>query len=623
MKTIRKARPLAWLGLCLAMAPAVSAEDQALLRIKGGYIAYSYDFNLLYGENVHFQWAGYEVTGRSLKIDFASRTFLIIGEVALRKDQDILEGDELLIDPDKNTGALIAYGQSIQFRELGEWPDKSEAGKAAYLSKRQAVAEWTLAKIQKSLIYYTATAVDIQANYDLWGSDVMLFVEGLESVGFRKFKLTGGGQRTSGFSLDKVWFSRAQGLFGKASYSYERNQKVQSLSQLYYEEHSILKDYAGLKRQLDFQTSTTWMVSDRVGVGAAGNYNSTSLWNARFWLDRKSKNANSNVLLDFAYNKPLEARGEAWIGLQSSLTSPRWGSLSFLGKYEFHNQALANLFYTKTFLKKFDVSLISSYSRIAVGRSGGISEIFTGNLSLSYNVRLFNAATDYYLNCDLFGNQRLSRPQLRLGLNSFTFYGGLLTATMTNVFIHTTLTGDQANAKSYSNNTAFNLSAKPLSLARDLRLSLNLALEQFLEREGRNFTSGGFILNISQRFGRGLFFDTLYSVQSRRKTKSWLIEGTTSQDLSAMFRLQPSPNLSGWLSLSYDPKNGEWRQSFADVSIGIINNWKFRSLLNYDFFRKRLNNIEFTLIREAGRFELRFIWRSISKQFLVELIPLL
>jgi len=619
----RKVRRLVWLGLCLAAASAAAADDQALLRISGSYIAYSYDFNQLFGENVHFRWAGYDVSGRSLKIDFASRACLVFGKVILGKSQEVLEADELLIDPDKNIGALVAYGESIRVREIGEWPDTSSAAKASFLLKRQALTEWTLAKIQKSLIYYTATAVDILPDYDVWGFDVTLFVEGLESVGFKKFKLTGGGQRTNGFSLDKVWFTRAQGLFGKASYSSEQGKKIQILSQLYYEEHSILKNYAGLKRQLDFQTSTTWMADDRVGLGAAGNYNSTSLWNARFWLDRRSKDAKNNVLLDFAYNKPLESRGEAWVGLQSSLNSERWGSLAFLGKYELHNQALANLSYTKTLLKTIQVFLVSSYSQITIGRTGGMSKIFTGNLSLSYNAHLFNAATDYYLNYDLFGNQRLSRPQLRLGLNSFSFYGGLLTASMNNIFIHNTVKSDLSNAQSYSNNTALNLSARPLFLQKDLLLSFNLALEQFLEKEGRNFTSGGLILNAGKQLGRGISLEGFYSVQSRRKTKTWLIEGTTSQDLSAMLRINPGPNLKGWLSLSYDPKNGEWRQSFADVSVGIINNWKFQSLLNYDFFRKRLNNIEFYLIREAGRFELRFIWRSISKQFLVELVPLM
>ena len=108
---------------------------------------------------------------------------------------------------------------------------------------------------------------------------------------------------------------------------------------------------------------------------------------------------------------------------------------------------------------------------------------------------------------------------------------------------------------------------------------------------------------------------------SRRRSKAWLIEGTTSQDVSAVVRADPGGRISGWVSFSYDPKAGEWKQSFADISIGLFKNWKFQSLLYYDFYRNKLNDIDLYLVRDAGRFDLRFIWRSISKQFLIELIP--
>ena len=90
---------------------------------------------------------------------------------------------------------------------------------------------------------------------------------------------------------------------------------------------------------------------------------------------------------------------------------------------------------------------------------------------------------------------------------------------------------------------------------------------------------------------------------------------------SGVFRVQASERLTGWLSLSYNPKDGEWKQAFADLTIGLVKNWRFQSLLNYDFFRKKIGNVDLYLIRHAGRFDLRFIWRSISKQFLVEFIP--
>ncbi|MFQ5722736.1 MAG: hypothetical protein ACE5GI_09625, partial [Candidatus Aminicenantales bacterium] len=124
-----------------------------------------------------------------------------------------------------------------------------------------------------------------------------------------------------------------------------------------------------------------------------------------------------------------------------------------------------------------------------------------------------------------------------------------------------------------------------------------------------------------KEFLKGVYLECMYSAQTRRKTQGWLIEGTTSQDLSALLRVNPLQSLDAWVSISYDPKNNQWRQSFTDISIGIVRNWRFHSLINYDFLLKKVNNIDLYLIREAGRFQLRFIWRSLSKQFLLELIP--
>ena len=94
-----------------------------------------------------------------------------------------------------------------------------------------------------------------------------------------------------------------------------------------------------------------------------------------------------------------------------------------------------------------------------------------------------------------------------------------------------------------------------------------------------------------------------------------------SQDLSALVRLNPSDKLNSWISVSYDPKNKEWRQSFADISFTVVEKWKFHSLFHYDFILNRLNNVDLYLVREAGRFQLRFVYRSLSKQFLIELTP--
>jgi hypothetical protein len=282
---------------------------------------------------------------------------------------------------------------------------------------------------------------------------------------------------------------------------------------------------------------------------------------------------------------------------------------------------LATFAYSNVFLKKINFQLNSSYSQLKIGDTSDYSKILTGNARLSYDSKVFNLATDYYLNHDLFGHQLLSQPQLRFGLNPFQFYGGLLSASLSNVFIFNRLSLDEQKKNTYSNNTIFNLSSRPIFVLKSLALNFNIALEQFLEKEGRNFTSSGFIFNAKQGIVKGISLEGFYSVQSRRKTENWLIDGTTSQDLSTVHRVNPVESVNSWISISYDPKNKQWRQSFADISVTFFKSWTFHSLLNYDFLLKKLNNVDLYLIRDSGRFQIRLIWRSLSRQFLIELVP--
>jgi len=590
-------------------------KKETIISLKGEYLAYSYDFNQIYGENVEFEFSLYSVSCRCIKIAITPRIFYAYGDVILEKVDEKFEGDEFLFNPQAKKGTLISYGEKIEVKEI-----ENEV-KETPLPKTDVLEELTLAKIQKSLIYFVGQTIHIATDFDVYGYNVTLFVEGLESVGFKKIRLSGGiNQRRSGISLNRIWYTKSQGLTGRASYLYEKEKKVNSLTQLNYEERSVLKNYSGPKRQVDVMSSTTVNLKNDLNLGLTGNYNTSSLWNTLFWLNKNwSKKFSTQV--NFSYNKPINLRGEAWLGLQSILNTGKFGNISLSGKYEVQNQMLANFSYGNTFLKKINFLLSSSYSQIKIGESADYSKIFSGGVNLSYSSRLFNVSSDYFLNYDLFGDQLLSQPQLRLGLNPFQFYGGLISANVYNIFIYNNLKRGETEEDSYSNNTVLTLSTQPILLQKGFSLNYNISLEQFVEKEGRNFTSVGFIFNLNKSIVKGISLEGLYSVQSRRKTKDWLIEGTTSQDLSAVLKVNPSERLNGWVSFSYDPKNSQWRQSFADISLGIIRYWKLHSLIHYDFLLRKINNVDLYLIRDAGRFQLRFIWRSLSKQFLIELVP--
>lgn len=608
-------RSIAFLTALVLCAGHLFAADKTLLELKGEYLIYSYDHNQILGTNVEFLFAGYEVFSRYIKIDVPTSSFCAYGAVVLKKDEQILSGDELVFLPKENKGRLISYGEQLLITPIGVKEGEEPP------QKNDLVDVITMTEIRNSFIYCTGQTFQITEGLDVYGINVTFFVEGMESVGFKKLKLSDGlQQRRGGFALDKIWYTRVQGLIFRASYLYEKENKVNSLNRVNYEERSILKNYTGAKRQVDIMSSTTINFNPETNLGITGNYNSSGLWNANFWLNRKwSEKFNTNF--DFSYNKPVNYDGEAWFGLQSTLNGGKLGSLVFAGRYELQDQVMGNLSYGTTFFKTMSLLLTSSYSRIKISGSQDFSEILSGGVSLSHNSRLFNLSTDYYLNYDLMGSQLLSQPQLQLGLNPITFYGGLLSVGITNVFIYNRLKKAEDQEYTYSNNTVFNLATRPVYLHERFYLNFNVAVEQFMEKENRNFTSTGFIINASQEFFTGIFLEAHYSVQSRRRSKNWLIEGTTSQDMSILLRINPSQRINSWASFSYDPKNAQWRQAFADISVEFFKSWQFHTIMNYDFLLKKINNVDLFLIRNAGRFQLRFIWRSLSKQFLVELIP--
>jgi hypothetical protein len=614
---------LAALAAAALASPVVPASGAGPLRVEGAFLAVSYDLGQVYGEKVAFRLGPFAVEGRYFRFDVRTQTGWVAGSVAVEGETGRRSADAFVFDPRTANGLLIRYGERIDDETLDPAPPgKDQGGKDGWRARLKPVEDVNLPRIRLSLLYATAKALEIAPNGDVWGYDVMMYVEGIESVGFKKFRLIAGEKGPErGVSLDKLWFTKTQGLFGRASFNWDGGKKLQSSTVISYEEHSILKNYAGLARQLDLQSSTRLALNENLGLSLSGSYNSTSLWNARLSLEPKWSRGRNGLVFDLAYNKPRPSGSETWLGAQSNLDLGALGRLSVQGRYEIHDQALAALSYATTLLKKIQVQAQSNYSRVRTAASGARSEIFSGGVNLAYAADAFQLATDYYLNCDLFGGQRLSRPQFRLSSSPLTFYGGLLTATVQDIFLFNAVKRGTRETTSFSNNTALSVAAKPILVLPSFRFQGGVAVEQFLEKEGRHFTSGGLILRADRSFGSAVSIEGFYSVQSRRKTRGGLIEGTTSQDLSGVLRVHPIEGLGGWISVSYDPKRGEWRQGFADLTVGLIRQWRFQTLLNADLSFGRINNVDLSLIREAGRFDLRFIWRSISKQILVELVP--
>jgi hypothetical protein len=171
-------------------------------------------------------------------------------------------------------------------------------------------------------------------------------------------------------------------------------------------------------------------------------------------------------------------------------------------------------------------------------------------------------------------------------------------------------------------NLALSLQSETIRLGGGPSFTFSLAAEQLLDQERLNrFTSLGGVLKCSQGIAAFADVDFLYNFNTRRQTEAWLIQGSTSQDWTAVLRLKESPKrVQGWASVSYDTKAGNFTTGYLDCTILLIKNWRLQTQMNYDFIFRNFN-YDLYLIRSAGRFMVRASYRSLSRRFLVELLP--
>ena len=219
----------------LGFAPLTAKEN--LLRIDGEYLAFSYDFNILYGEQVRFNFLSFTVTSRHIKIDLSSRTFYAVGNILMKDGEKEISGNELIFFPHEGKGLLIQYDKTIHFTPFGE-TDREEL-----LESKKAIHPINVHKIRDSLFYFTGKNMEITPDFDVFGKNVSLFIEGFESFGLKKFKLSEGiKQVRSGFSLDRLWYNKTQGLIGRLSFVHQKKDKIDSLV---YDLYSLSEDEIG------------------------------------------------------------------------------------------------------------------------------------------------------------------------------------------------------------------------------------------------------------------------------------------------------------------------------------------------------------------------------------------
>jgi lipopolysaccharide export system protein LptA len=598
------------------------AQAKELLDIKGDYLLYSFDFNYVYGQgNVQIKAKDFTIQAASVEIDMANRVARVSRNCQVQAGKENYAADILEIDLENLNLKFTTYKDSILSWTLPTQKKTAEVKDA--VAKQMVFRDYETLK--KSLVYFLSSRIVITGSYRLYGYQSTVFVEGIQSLAFKKFKLDKGikEQGDQGFGIDRIWYYPSQGVVVNSHLLVEKAVKngfLKSSSGLDLKYDAFGKDVVGARGKINFNSLNSLAVSKKSGLNLNINYLTDNMFNAA--MDFKTQwtpQFSSDWIAE--YSRTAAKREELWLRLRSGLNGKVLGNVSLNLAYEKEKQYLLEISLQNQAIKNFVISARHSRSRLLYNQDQ-YNSLSNSNFSLSYSNRLFNLAADYSFHKDLLLNQTQASPQFRLNVSPFRLYNGLLQVNFTSSFIINQLNNRGVRDDFSKANMGLALQSEKIQLGGGPEMSFSLAAEQLLDQDpANNFTSLGYIFKCSQSLADFADFNFLFNYQTRRKTEKWFIQGTTSQDWSAVLKLKEKENrVQGWVSLTYDTKTGHFTSGLLDCSVAIIKNWHLQSQMNYDFIFKNFS-YDLYLIRRAGRIMIRGSYRSLSKQFLLEVLP--
>jgi len=465
----------------------------------------------------------------------------------------------------------------------------------------------------------------ISNSYRITGYQSTVFIEGVQSLSFKKFKLDPGVGETDveGMGIDKLWFYPSQGVVVNSHMAYKKPVRagaaktVNSLDLKYDLFNTTDNPPRG---KIYFNSASTLDLSRRSALSLNADYVTGNMASARLSLLMKwTPHVDSEVAA--AYSRTAAKRDELWLTFRSGLQDKRLGDVALNLGYEREKQYRAEVSLNNNAVKNFHLSLLHSRSRLLFGENE-YQRQNSSKFSLVYTHRLFEMAADYSFHRDLLQDRSQGTPRFSLNATPFRLYHGLLEVKFASSFMVNQLNLGGRHEDQSRANLTLQLQSESVRLGSGPAFVFSLAAEQLLDPERTNrFTSLGGVFTCSQDLAGFADLEIMYNYNTRRLTEAWLIQGSTSQDWSAVLRLKEGPErLQGWMSVSYDGKNGNFTNGYLDCAVKLVKNWQVQTQMNYDFMFKNFN-YELYLVRHAGRIMVRASYRSLSRRFLIEVLP--
>ena len=584
------------------------------LSINAGYLLYSYDYNYIYARgNVLVKDKRFKVICDKLLCDIDSKVVVFFNA-------------ELIFGKRSFKAKILKYGMNENIFISMDLADEIKK----YLINKTGVKETNrnlyyrninYKSLTESLLYFIVKSLKVNKAGDVYGKKVVPFIEGVRYLQISSLVLNKSkdNNKKKLFYLNKLWYYSRTGFFTQFEInllSKDKDYYSSSLFEINYDAFHTRDD--GLLWYFNFNSENKIKLIKNSSLFINSRYISNNQQTIKLDLDVfNTKNLKLNLGIE--NRKQFELESELWYRGGMNLLLKKIGRIGLYFNYEKRGAYNNYLNFNSGLIK--NINLNFSYKETKELFNDYYNVIKNADLSISYSNKVFNLYSNYSLNSDLMNDKIQFNPYINLKIKPFKIYYGLIDVNIFTSLNINKIKMQENEAFSFISNSGLSLKTKRLSISKKSNLDFELNLEEFLDSENSsNYTSAGIIINFIYNFSKYFTYELHYNYQTRRDTKSWFIQGTSSQDITSIFKLKGFNNvLKSWFSISYNSKLLKFVNTYLNVEIAISRYWTLNTLFNYDF---EFNNFSYNIMvnRYAGRINLRITYNSISKRFMLQII---
>jgi hypothetical protein len=315
-------------SLLAALVLATGLPAKELLEIKGDYLLYSYDFNYIYGQgNIQLRSKNWTIQAGMVEVDVVGKVARASRDCRVEAGKQKFAADLLEIDLETLALKFITFKENIR-----SWTLPGEPAAAGEKSgPEKPITRRDLEGLKKSLVYFLNHRIVISTLYRVYGYQTTLFIEGVQSLSFKKFSLDRGGDTSQlrGFWFDRIWYYASQGLVLNSHFLLEnavKNGKAKSFNALDVKYDFFNQVESGPALRVNFNSQNSFSLSRRHEAGLNVGFLTDNLFQTRLALKSQwTPQWSSEVAAE--YSRTVARQEELWLRFRSSLQNKLLGNM--------------------------------------------------------------------------------------------------------------------------------------------------------------------------------------------------------------------------------------------------------------------------------------------------------